>query len=117
MKKIVRVTENDIEKLVRKIIKEERVNELGDSDFTEKRVINNSNMLKPGIAKLGGEDYIVVLDSKGFVVGNGPKVKGLDRNEICRISQKLISDWESEVMGESDRGDYTNIRPVTFCGR
>lgn len=119
MAKIIRLTESDIENLVKKILKEEKINEIGISDFSDTKEIGKGGVLRPAIAKLKGENYIVVLDRNNNVFGYGPKItKGMGREQICRIAQRLMDDWEEEAtMNEVDKGDFESVQPITFCSK
>jgi len=115
MKKIIRLNESDLEGLVKKIL-----NEVGGEKFTDIEQLGQSEeMLKPAIAKLKGEDYIVVIDNKGKVFGYGPKVnKNMDKEQVCRIAQGLVDEWKEDVlMSEVDTGEFKSIRPITFCSK
>ena len=69
MKKVVRLTESDIERLVKKIIKEDKLNELGTSDFLDIKEVVCDNLpnygLKVGTAKLNGSDNIILYKEEG----------------------------------------------------
>lgn len=121
MARIIRLNESDIERLVRKIIKEDKMNEIGISDFTDtKEIGGGSELLRPAIAKLRGKDHIVVIDTKGNVFGYGPEItRNMDRTMICKIANKLVSEWEEEamMMKEADISDFGDIKPITFCSK
>jgi hypothetical protein len=119
MAKIIRLTESDVEVLVRKILKEEKINEIGIGDFSDTKEIGKGGILRPAIAKLKGENYIVVLDRNNNVFGYGPKIsKGMDREQICKIADRLMKDWEEEAaMNEVDRGDFESVQQITFCSK
>lgn len=122
-KKVIRLTESDVERLVRKIIKEESINEIGGNDFEDKKGFDagTSSILSPAIAKMKGKDYIVVVDKSGKIIGYGPSITpNMNRAQICTIAQRLIEDWEDEVaneykMDEADQSDFQGIKPITFC--
>jgi hypothetical protein len=118
MSRIVRLNESDVERLVRKIIKENKINELGTSDFTDTvKISGGSSVLKPAIAKLRGKNHIVVIDNKGEVFGYGPEItKNMGRNEICIIANNLVSQWDDEAkMNEADTSNFIDVKPITFC--
>jgi hypothetical protein len=120
MAKIIRLNESDIERLVRKIIKEEEINEIGVSDFSDTETIGKGgDVLRPAVATLKGKRYIVVIDKGGRVFGYGPQIgKGMDKEKICRIADKLVQDWEEEaLMNEVDSPDFENVQPITFCSK
>jgi hypothetical protein len=118
-KKIIRLNESDIERLVRKIIKEESITEIGGEAFSDTKAISNPEQgqtLRPAIAKLKGENHIVVIDKGGRIIGYGPAVGNMKRGQICSIAQRLIDDWEEEVsMNELDAPDFGKVQPLTFC--
>jgi hypothetical protein len=121
-KKVIRLNEKDIESLVRKIIKEESINELGPDSFTDTVDIDNksdSTVLRPAIAKLKGQNHIVIIDNKDSIIGYGPSVKGLSRQRVCAIAQQLIRDWEDEVtsIDELEGRSFDDIKPITFCSK
>lgn len=120
MAKIIRLNESDIERLVKKIIREEKINELGPSDFSDtKEIGKSSGVLKPAIAKLKGKNHVVVIDNKGNVFGYGPEITpNMTRQQICTIANKLVSDWEEEAtMNEADTSDFSGMKPITFCSK
>lgn len=122
-KKIIRLNESDVERLVRKIIKEESINEIGEDDFSDRKEFDagTSGNLSPAIAKMRGKNYIVVIDKGGKIIGYGPTITpNMGRGQICSIAQRLIEEWEEEVaneydMNETDQSDFQGIKPITFC--
>ena len=119
MARIIRLNESDIERLVRKIIKEEKINEIGASDFSDAKEIGGGTVLKPAIAKLKGKNHVVVVDKNGNVFGYGPEItRNMDRAMICRIADKLVKEWEDEAkLYETDRHDFSDVQPITFCSK
>jgi len=120
MTKIIRLTETDIERLVKKIIKEEKITELGSSDFMDRVNVptKSNNTLTAAIAKLKGKRHIVVIDKQGRVQGYGPAITpDMDKAKICYIAEKLVADWEEEVsMNEVDQ-QFDEVKPLTFCSK
>ncbi len=122
-KKVIRLTEADIEGLVRKIIKEESINELGTGDFKDTKTFDagdTGSTLVPAIGKLKGKSHIVILDRKGNIIGYGPEIsRSISRAQICTIAQRLIEDWEDEVnmIDELDQRDFQDAKPITFCSK
>jgi hypothetical protein len=120
MAKIIRLTETDIERLVKKIIKEEEITEVGSSEFTDRINVptKSNNTLTAAIAKLKGKRHIVVIDKQGRVQGYGPVITpDMDRTKICSIAEKLVAGWEEEVsMNEVDQ-HFDEVKPLTFCSK
>lgn len=119
MKKVVRLTESDLMRIVKRIIKESEINELGPSDFSD---IENLNCVDPigdlhvGIASLSSEsrfrndmEFLVVYHiddktNKKVVYGYGPQItdtlyeKKDDKGNpmICKLGKRLLHDMSEE---------------------
>jgi len=114
-KKVIKLTESDIERLVNKILNEGDVNELATA--THRR-----EDLMPAIADVRGDKRLVIVNKEGDVEAMGPQakvLKGMTRERICGIVEKLITDMfdlvEEEELNELDKGDFTNIKLINFC--
>ena len=59
MKRIVRLTESDLQKIVKRVIREERISEMGGMDDTHPRFgnVNFSELSKDEIINLGRDDF------------------------------------------------------------
>lgn len=111
-KKVIKLRESDLERLVNKIL-----NESDDADMeTHKR-----SDLMPAIADVKGQKRMVIVNRQGNVEAMGPLVsvlKGLNRERICAIVEKLISEMfhlAETQLNELDLGDFTNIKLIKFC--
>lgn len=117
MKKIIKLTETELIRIIKKVIKENEITELGQGDFTD---IEDISCVKPkgglyaGVSTLSGESkfkpdsqFIVIYYMEGdkkVVYGYGPEVTEdmIDRKDyqekpiICRIAQKTLSDMAKE---------------------
>jgi len=119
-KRIIRLNEQDIENLVKKIIKEETISEIGGESFTNtKEIGSGGGTLRPAVAKLRGVLHVVIIDKNKNIVGYGPSTKGLSREKVCSIAQRLINDWEEEVgsLDEVESRNFEDIKPITFCSK
>lgn len=112
--KVVRLTENDVERLVKKILKEERLSELDIQTFKKEE-------LYPATASIKGERKLVIVDKDGVVQAVGPniaKLGNLSKHRICQITEKLIAelfDVDESVVNEIDTGEFSDIEPIKFC--
>jgi hypothetical protein len=118
MKKVVRLTESDLEILVKKIVKESSIDEISvqpsykRSDLSPATAINKK-----------GEKKLVIIDSDNIVVAVGPSIdflKNKNKEDICRIVDKLISDVFNLVevnLKEEDISDFKNVEKLGFTCR
>jgi len=58
-KKVIRLTESDLQKIVKRVIREERISEMGGMDDTHPRFgnVNFSELSKDEIINLGRDDF------------------------------------------------------------
>jgi hypothetical protein len=109
MKKVIKINESDIERLVNKILSEE--GEFKRSD------------LKPAIATITntGKQKLVIVNRSGDVEAVGPDasvLKGMSRDNICNMVDRLVADMfhlEEEMLNELDKGDFKDIKVINFC--
>lgn len=112
-KKVIRLTESDVERLVKKILKEEELNELDIESF-------NRNDLVPAQAKIKGVDKLVIVNKKNNNVeaeATIPNMKRLSKERICAIAEKLIDDLfvDPKKMNEISSGEIKNVKIINFC--
>ena len=115
MKKVIRLNENDLEKIIKKILKENSLNELN---------IEGYKGLTPAVAEIDGIKKIVIVDENNKVVAIGPSlsyIKG-DKNKFCEIASKLINELFDKnnitvegIVNEIQNIDFTNIKRINFC--
>jgi hypothetical protein len=119
MKKVIRLTESQLIKTLKKIIKESELNELGQGDFSdieEIGCVEPIGKLHVGITTMSknstyrsGFDFIVVYynnnkTNKKIVYGFGPQVTDdmLDKKDnkgtpiICRIAERTLMDFSEQ---------------------
>jgi hypothetical protein len=112
--KVIRINESDIERLVKKILKEEKIDEISIEQHKREN-------LKPAIADYKGKKYLVIVDEENKVQAVGPaydSIKGISKEQVCRISDSLIDDLfslEEDVMNEYGTRDFSNIQVINFC--
>jgi len=117
--RIIKLNENDIEKLVNKILLKTNINEVGIEPKFQK-----SN-LKPAKAIVNGVEKLVIIDDSGIVQAVGPDMKylkGAGKSEICRVADILIRDLFDLDMSTSDQlvdeaYGYRDIVPINFCSK
>jgi hypothetical protein len=122
MKRII-ITESQLKKVKKTLSLTEQGktlrNEIGGENFSDVKTLSNPEQgktLRPAIAKLKGENHIVIINKEGLIVGYGPSVGNMDKDRICSIAQSLIDEWEEEVnMNEIDQPDFGKIQPISFC--
>ena len=110
MKKVIRLNENDIEKLVKKIVKETKmINELDLGDFKvlkSSEMCNLSDGYKVGVADLRGKEILVLLDGKNNVAAHGPMMdffEGKNKKAVCYVAEQLKDEL---IMEEDYMDDY-----------
>ncbi len=115
MKKVIKLSESDIENLINKIMSEEEVNEVGFKSFKKED-------LKPGVATIDGQDRLVIvntIDEKVEAVGPPMDIlKDKGKEGVCKVAENLIEELfhlEEGLINELDRGKFKNIRPINFC--
>jgi len=119
MKKVVRLTESDIEKLVKKIIKEDKLEEIGVKPKYSREQLSPATALN----KRNGKRHLVIVDSTGMVTAVGPSIDFLEnkgKEDICRIVDKLITnlfDLAESNINEEDTDDFENIKELGFTCR
>jgi len=110
-KKVIRLTESDVERLVKKILKEEKLNELDIESF-------NRNDLVPAKANIKGVDKLVIVNKRNKnVEATGPNMKGLSKEKICTIAERLIEELfvDPKKMNEISSGEIKNFEIINFC--
>jgi hypothetical protein len=115
MKKVIRLTESELVNLIRNIINEGEITELGTiSDFGEIKDIEgieSESGLKAGVATMfpdeeNEKDVIVVylFDDNGNpeIYGYGPSItSNMDERMVRRMAKKLLNQWDEEY-GSND---------------
>ena len=114
MSKVIRLTESDLVRIVKRVISESELNEFGTSDFGSIRPLGcvpSKSGLKVGIstASTKGDDkshYMVVYytkKGKDVVYGHGPKIQNsMDKDKKCDMGKKLIDEFYSDYKKEKD---------------
>lgn len=111
MKKVVRLNENDIEKLVKKIIVKE-TKMINESDLGDFKVLKSSEMCnlsdgyKVGVAELRGKEILVLLDGKNYIAAHGPMMdffEGKNKKAVCHVAEQLKDEL---IMKEDYMDDY-----------
>ena len=118
MRKVIRLTESDLEKLVKKIVMESSVDEI-----STKAKYKRSELSPATALNRKGEKKLVIVDSNNVVQAVGPSMeflKNKNKEEICRIVDKLISDvfdLAETNLTEEDVTDFKDIKKLGFTCR
>ena len=119
MKKVVRLTESDLEMLVKKIVKESSIDEISTQPNYRRSDLSPATAIK----ERDGKKYLVIVDSDNMVVAAGPSMdflKNKNKEDICRIVDKLISDvfdLAESNLKEEDTSDFKNVEKLGFTCR
>lgn len=106
MKKIVKLTEKDLQRIVKRVIKESRLNELGGMDDGHPRFgdLNFSKLSNDDIIRMGQEDdYYPSYDTSGEFKGMTELNGDMDIEDIEETIDDISDD--DEYYGTFD-GDY-----------
>lgn len=109
MKKVIRLTEGDLSRIIKRVISEMEINELGHGDFGDIRelgCVDSMDGLYVGISKVNVESrygsgikFLVSYYYDGderVIYGYGPRIEsGMSKN-ICEIGARYLREMYKE---------------------
>jgi len=108
-KKVIKLTESDLQKIVKRIIREERLNELGGMEDTHPKFgnVNFSELSQDEIMKLGSRDFDYEQEDE-YDWSEDPNMK-----DFLRFSDRSEEGVGSDSVSDEEIDDYYYKEPPT----
>ena len=101
-KKVIKLTESDLQKIVKRVIREERLNELGGMEDTHPKFgnVNFSELSQDEIMKLGSRDFDYEQEDE-YDWSEDPNMK-----DFLRFSDRSEEGVGSDSVSDEEIDDY-----------